>query len=60
MDSSVLRRHTICGLIVAALFAAMIALGLSHPSPADDPPAPKLVGLTGHPRPGLDNFHERV
>jgi cytochrome c len=41
MDSRVLRRHTIAGLIVAAPLAAMIALGYSpHPSPVDDPPAP--------------------
>ncbi len=30
------RRQIIGGLLVAVLFAAMIALGLSHPSPADD------------------------
>jgi cytochrome c len=42
MDSRVLRRHTIAGLIVAAPLAAMIALGYSpHPSPVVDPPAPK-------------------
>ena len=30
------RRQIIGGLLVAVLFGAMIALGLSHPSPADD------------------------
>ena len=35
------RRQIIGGLLVAVLFAAMIALGLSHPSPADDSSASK-------------------
>jgi hypothetical protein len=41
MDINIPRRQTLGGLVVAAIFAAMIALGLSHPSPADDPPAAK-------------------
>src|SRR6266436_3769159 len=41
MDINIPRRQTIGGLVVVGLFAAMIALGSSHPSPADDPPAPK-------------------
>jgi hypothetical protein len=42
MDSRVVRRHTIAGLIVAAPLVAMIALGCSyHPSPVDDPPTLK-------------------
>ena len=41
MGINVPRRQTVGGLVVAALIAAMFALGSSHPSPADDPPAPK-------------------
>jgi cytochrome c len=41
MDSSVLRRLTIAGLIVVAPLAALIAVGSSHRSPVDDPPTPK-------------------
>jgi len=37
------RRQIIGGLLVAVLFAAMIALGLSHPSPADDSSASKKL-----------------
>ena len=40
------RRQIIGGLLVAALFAAMIALGLSHPSPADDSSASKASGFS--------------
>ncbi len=47
MDSRVLRRHTIAGLIVAAPLVAMIALGCSsHPSPVDAPPAPKAENFS--------------
>src|SRR5262249_36566351 len=41
MTINVSRRQTIGGLAVAALLAGMIALGLSNPLPADDPPASK-------------------
>src|SRR5215471_235895 len=40
MNINVPPRRTI-GLIAAALLAAMIAVGLSQPSPADDTPTPK-------------------
>jgi hypothetical protein len=40
------RRQIIGGLLVAVLFAAMIALGLSHPSPADDSSASKASGFS--------------
>ena len=40
------RRQIIGGLLVAALFAAMIAFGLSHPSPADDSSASKASGFS--------------
>src|SRR5262245_2301831 len=40
------RRQIIGGLLVAVLFAAMIALGLSHPSPADDSSATKASGFS--------------
>ena len=40
------RRQIIGGLLVAALFAAMIALGLSHPSPADDSSASKAYDFS--------------
>ena len=49
MDSRVLRRYTMGGLILAAPLAAMIALGCSsHPSPVDDPPAPKADDLSSY------------
>jgi Cytochrome P460 len=49
MDSRVLRRYTIAGLIVAAPLAAMIALGCSsHPSPVDDAPAPKADDFSAY------------
>jgi hypothetical protein len=35
------RRQIIGSLAVAALLATMVVLGASHPSAADDPPAPK-------------------
>jgi multidrug efflux system membrane fusion protein len=41
MNINVSRRQTIGVLAVAALLAGMIAVGLSNPSPAGDPPAPK-------------------
>ena len=41
MNINIPRRQTIGGLLVAALLAAMIAFGLSNPSPADDSSAPK-------------------
>ena len=40
------RRQIIGGLLVAVLFAAMIALGLSHPSPADDSSASQASGFS--------------
>src|SRR5205814_2928415 len=40
------RRQIIGGLLVAVLFAAMIALGLSRPSPADDSSASKVSGFS--------------
>src|SRR6516162_2930572 len=41
MNINVSRRQTIGGLAVAALLAGLVAVGLSNPLPADDPPAPK-------------------
>src|SRR5262245_55030789 len=41
MNINVSRWQTLGGLAVAALLAGMIAVGLSNPSPAGDPPAPK-------------------
>ena len=41
MNINVSRRQTIGGLAVAALLAGLVAVGLSKPLPADDPPAPK-------------------
>src|SRR5215475_6668143 len=41
MNINVSRRQTIGGLAVAALFSGSVAVGLSNPLPADDPPAPK-------------------
>jgi len=40
------RRQIIGGLLGAVLFAAMIVLGLSHPSPADDTSASKASGFS--------------
>ena len=40
------RRQIIGGLLVAVLFAAMIALGLSHPSAADDYSASKASAFS--------------
>jgi hypothetical protein len=48
MNSRVLRRLTIGGLIVAAPLAAMIALGSSHPAPVDDRPAPKADNFSSY------------
>src|SRR5215472_12383587 len=42
MNINVSRRQTIGGLAVAASLAGLVAVGLSNPLPADDPPAPKL------------------
>src|SRR5262245_510479 len=41
MNINVSRRKTIGGLAVAALLAGLLAVGLSNPLPADDPPAPR-------------------
>jgi hypothetical protein len=41
MNINVPRRQAIGGLAVAALLAGLVAVGLSNPLPADDPPAPK-------------------
>jgi hypothetical protein len=42
MDITIIRhRQTIGGLAVAGLLAGMVAVGLTQPSPADDPPAAK-------------------
>src|SRR5262249_31673516 len=41
MNVNVSRRQTIGGLAVAALLAGLVAVGLTSPLPAEDPPAPK-------------------
>ena len=41
MNINVSRRQTIGGLAVAALLAGLVAVGLSNPLAADDPPAPR-------------------
>jgi cytochrome c len=41
MDINLSRRRTVGGLVTAAFLAALIALGWSHLSPADAPPASK-------------------
>jgi hypothetical protein len=46
MVSDIHRRKTTGGLVVAALLAAMIALGWSHRSPADDSSASKASGFS--------------
>src|SRR5262249_9675995 len=41
MNINASHRQPIGGLAVAALLAGLVAVGLSNPLPADDPPAPK-------------------
>jgi hypothetical protein len=45
MDSNLPRQHVLRGLVLAVL-AALVALGWSHLSPADDPPASKADGFS--------------
>src|SRR5262249_53749162 len=58
MNINVSRRQTIGGLAVAGLLAGMIALGLSNPLPADDPPASPVANAPGSP--GASDFSPYV